>query len=205
MKNSQSGFTLIELLVVISIVSLISSIIFSASYSARAKAVSSQIQSQTQQVQKSIVLLNETTQTGYVDPGNTTSYYCVGKTAGQTCKFWGETLTGNAALKAATDQYMPAFNVPMVRVDGLEYQGIVYKCAERNSTGCTGAALYWAQSNESTCKAGKVVVTGVGGVICGKNADGVRDNYVGIRIQSSAHSLSQDTNSMNVKHQAKHK
>ena len=171
-----NGFTLVELLVVISIISLLSSIIIVSTNSAKAKANDARTITEVRQVQTSLSLAS---QDGTVFPnpvppgGSTDTYYCLGKSSGQSCTFWGATLSGSDILQAGLGSAFSG-NIPSakVTVNGQLFDGYAYKCKVVVNGICSGA-VYWAQSANTPCSIGTEVMSDAGGRICGQDAGGI--------------------------------
>lgn len=169
MKKPQynSGFTLIEIMVVISIIAFLSSIVISSTAQAKSKALDVKTVVQTQQFQKALLVkTNNPSAMPDTFTSQNNKYYCLGKTATEHCTFWSADLTGHASLASIIST---GGSMGSVVVDSQVYNGVVYQCTESSNGVCTKSAVYWAQ-NSATCTTGKVVLSGVGGVICGQNA-----------------------------------
>jgi prepilin-type N-terminal cleavage/methylation domain-containing protein len=164
------GFTLIEVMVVVSIMSLLSSIVFAGVNLGRQKAQAAQTVIHTKQLQNAFAITSFDTVT-FPDPGSTSAYYCIGKDSSDYCIFWGAYSPGSTVIKNAIAPAIAseAITVPRVYIDGLPYEGIVYKCTERGDGVCKEGAVYWAEARKTECTMGLVVILGAGGVVCGQN------------------------------------
>lgn len=164
-KDRTKGFTLIEIMVVVSIIAFLTSILVSGTALAKAKALDAKTVSQVQQYQKALTLASPDVST-MPDPGDN-SYYCLGKTATETCKFWGGDFNGHAKLSAIIPTGS-TFN--SVVIDGVVYNGAVYHCTSSSGGVCTNPYLYWVQQTGTKCIAGQAVLMGSGGMVCRQDA-----------------------------------
>ena len=170
------GFTLIEILIVVTIIGMLASIVFTTISSSRAKANDSKIISETIQYRTAFNIANNGT---LPDPGSGSTYYCLDRSAGQSCQFWGTSYTASAAVASAMQGVIPSnATTRPISIDGSTFDAIVYKCMPPYNSGTCNAAIYWVQSSNTACTGGILVYQGSGGSVCGSNAADSGTNYV---------------------------
>jgi len=152
-KITQKGFTLIELLVVISIIGVLSTIVLSSLNSARAKSRDARRLSDIKQIELALFMVADKNNGTFPSTGGGASGRCLGTTG--TC--WSGNNSGDAALNASIQEFLPSIPSDPSRSSGRGdryiYAGpgtvTVWHCSGAIPNP-TGPFIIWLPENLST-------------------------------------------------------